>query len=82
MEYDDGGCEPQYRCEDCQAEGRIIMDLIGKVATVLFIINAIVGLVDSFVENPKLKRIKDYVLSISGWALVMVITLVIFVMIF
>lgn len=58
------------------------MDLIGKVATVLFIINAIVGLVDSFVENPKLKRIKDYVLSISGWALVMVITLVIFVMIF
>ena len=58
------------------------MDLIGKVATVLFIINAIVGLVNSFVENPKLKRIKDYVLSISVWALVMVITLVIFVMIF
>ena len=58
------------------------MDLIGKVATVLFIINAIVGLVNSFVENPKLKQIKDYVLSISGWALVMVIVLVIFVMIF
>ena len=58
------------------------MDLIGKVATVLFIINAIVGLVKSFVENPKLKQIKDYVLSISVWALVMVITLVIFVMIF
>lgn len=58
------------------------MDLIGKVATVLFIINAIVGLVNSFVENPKLKQIKDYVLSISVWALVMVITLVIFVMIF
>ena len=58
------------------------MDLIGTVATVLFIINAIVGLVNSFVENPKLKQIKDYVLSISVWALVMVITLVIFVMIF
>ena len=58
------------------------MDLIGKVATVLFIINAIVGLVNSFVENPKLKQIKDYVLSISVWTLVMVITLVIFVMIF
>lgn len=58
------------------------MDLIGKVATVLFIINAIVGLVNSFVENPKLKQIKDYVLSISVWALVMVITLVIFLMIF
>lgn len=58
------------------------MDLIGKVATVLFIVNAIVGLVNSFVENPKLKQIKDYVLSISVWALVMVITLVIFVMIF
>lgn len=58
------------------------MDLIGKVATVLFIINAIVGLVNSFVENPKLKQIKDYILSISVWALVMVITLVIFVMIF
>ena len=58
------------------------MDLIGKVATVLFIINAIVGLVNSFVENPKLKKIKDYVLSISVWALVLVITLVIFVMIF
>ena len=58
------------------------MDLIGKVATVLFIVNAIVGLVNSFVENPKLKQIKDYILSISGWALVTIITLVIFLMIF